>query len=354
MWTEDHIMFTFRNPQYPILAPADISPSSESMQVECLLNPGAFRFDGKVFLLLRVAERPRQVQGEISFPYLSPDGRIKVTRISKQDPGLDMSDPRVINWNGDDYLTTISHLRLVSSEDGIYFTEDTSFPVLFPEGRHESYGIEDCRVAFIEGKWYLTYTAVSSNGVAVGMRSTSDWKSFTNHGLILPPHNKDCALFEEKIGGKYLILHRPSSPEIGGNYIWIAESPDLLHWGGHQCLAKTRRGSWDSARIGAGCSPIRTPDGWLMIYHGADENNRYCLGAMLLDLENPSKVLLRSVDPLFFPEMSYEKEGFFGNVVFSCGQLVDGDRITMYYGASDQYICRAELSLKDILDSLNN
>ncbi len=240
-------MFTFRNPQYPILAPADISPSSESMQVECLLNPGAFRFDGKVFLLLRVAERPRQVQGEISFPYLSPDGRIKVIRISKQDPGLDMSDPRVINWNGDDYLTTMSHLRLVSSEDGIYFTEDTSFPVLFPEGRHESYGIEDCRVAFIEGKWYLTYTAVSSNGVAVGMRSTSDWKSFTNHGLILPPHNKDCALFEEKIGGKYLILHRPSSPEIGGNYIWIAESPDLLHWGGHQCLAKTRRGSWDSA-----------------------------------------------------------------------------------------------------------
>ena len=151
-----------------------------------------------------------------------------------------------------------------------------------------------------------------------------------------------------------MILHRPSSPEIGGNYIWIAESPDLLHWGGHQCLAKTRRGSWDSARIGAGCSPIRTPDGWLMIYHGADENNRYCLGAMLLDLENPSKVLLRSVDPLFFPEMSYEKRGFFGNVVFSCGQLVDGDRITMYYGASDQYICRAELSLKDILDSLNN
>ena len=345
-------MFTLRNPESPILAPADIAPSSESMQVECLLNPGAFRFDGKIFLLLRVAERPHQVPGEISFPILSAEGGIEVMRISRDDQCLDLTDPRVINWNGDDYLTTMSHLRLVSSVDGVHFEEDPSFPVLFPEGTYESYGIEDCRVAFIEGRWYLTYTAVSSNGVAVGMRSTSDWKSFTNHGLILPPHNKDCALFEGKVGGRYMVLHRPSSPEIGGNYIWLAESPDLLHWGNHRCLAKTRKGSWDSARVGAGCSPIRTPEGWLMIYHGADEDNRYCLGAMLLDPEDPSKVLRRNVDPIFAPEKPYEKEGFFGNVVFSCGQLVDGDRITMYYGASDQFICRAELSVKDILDSL--
>ena len=323
------------------------------MRVECLLNPGAFRLEGRTFLLLRVAERPEQASGEISFPVLSPEGGIEVKRIPTDDPGLDMSDPRVINWNGEDYLTTMSHLRLVSSEDGIHFKEDPAFPPLFPEGEYESYGIEDCRVAFIEGRWYLTFTAVSANGVAVGMRSTSDWKEFKNHGLIFPPHNKDCALFEEKVGGMYLALHRPSSPEIGGNYIWLSESPDLEHWGRHRCLARTRKGSWDSARVGAGCSPIRTSEGWLMIYHGADEANRYCLGAMLLDLEDPSKVLARSVEPLLTPEMPYEKEGFFGNVVFSCGQIVDGDRITMYYGASDQFICRAELKISDILDSLN-
>ena len=342
-----------RNPLLPILAPSDITPSSEAMQVECLLNPGAFRFDGKVFLLLRVAERPRQLPGEISFPYLSSNGSVEVMRIPKNDSGLDLSDPRVINWNGDDYLTTMSHLRLVSSTDGVHFKEEPSFPSLFPEGAYESYGIEDCRVAYIEDRWFLTYTAVSSNGVAVGMRSTSDWRSFSNHGLILPPHNKDCALFEEKVGGLFLVLHRPSSPEIGGNYIWIAESPDLIHWGRHRCLVRTRKGSWDSARVGAGCSPVRTSEGWLMIYHGADGNHRYCLGAMLLDLDDPSRVLARSVDPLFAPEMPYEKEGFFGNVVFSCGQLVDGDHITMYYGASDQFICRAELSVNEILDSLN-
>ena len=323
------------------------------MKVECILNPGAFRFEGKVFLILRVAERPVQKPGEISFPYLSSNGDIEIMRIPENDPGLDLSDQRVINWNGEDYLTTMSHLRLVSSEDGVHFKEDPSFPPLFPEGQYESYGIEDCRVAFLEGRWYLTFTAVSSNGVAVGMRSTTDWRTFTNHGLILPPHNKDCALFEEKIRGKYMILHRPSSPEIGGNYIWIAESTDLVHWGHHRCLAKTRKGRWDSARVGAGCSPIRTPEGWLMIYHGADESHRYCLGAMLLDLENPSIVLGRSVEPLFAPEMPYELEGFFGNVVFSCGQIVDADHITMYYGASDQFICRAELSIREIIDSLN-
>ena len=89
-----------------------------------------------------------------------------------------------------------------------------------------------------------------------------------------------------------------------------------------------------------------------MIYHGADRDNRYCLGAMLLDTDDPSIVLARGQEPLLSPQMPYEKEGFFGNVVFSNGQIVDGDRITMYYGASDQFICRAELSVNEILDSL--
>ena len=346
-------MFTKRDPDNPILSPSDIAPSSESMQVECILNPGVFRLDGRVCLLLRVAERPEQVPGEISFPILTPEGRIEVKSILMNDPGLDMSDPRVINWNGDDYLTTMSHLRLVFSEDGVHFYEDPAYPPIFPNGKFESFGIEDSRVAFIEGRWYLTYTAVSDNGVAVGMRSTTDWKSFTNHGLILPPHNKDCALFEEKVGDRYLMLHRPSSPEIGGNYIWLAESPDLVHWGNHRRVAKTREGSWDSARVGAGCSPIRVPEGWLMIYHGANSDNCYCLGAMLLDYEDPSRVLARSVEPLLSPEKPYEKQGFFGNVVFTNGHLVDGDRIILYYGASDQYICRAELSVSEIMDSLN-
>ncbi len=143
-----------------------------------------------------------------------------------------------------------------------------------------------------------------------------------------------------------------AAPEIGGNYIWIAQSPDLRHWGNHRCVARTRPGRWDSARIGAGCAPIRTDRGWLMIYHGADEAHRYCLGAMLLDAEDPSKVLARSDRPILEPEAPYEQTGFFGNVVFSNGQIVDGDRIALYYGASDEVICRADFSVREILQTL--
>src|SRR5258708_34721125 len=128
-----------------------------------------------------------------------------------------------------------------------------------------------------------------------------DWRHFDSQGMILPPHNKDCAIFEEKIGGRFYMLHRPSSVFVGGNYIWLASSPDGLHWGDHRCLLRTRPGHWDGARVGAGAAPIRTKLGWLEIYHGADERNRYCLGACLLDLNDPSKVLAVTDTPLIQP-----------------------------------------------------
>lgn len=336
----------------PILTPSDIPATSESMKVECLLNPGTFRFKGKTWLILRVAERPFQREGEISFPILGEESGINVMRIASDSPDLDLGDPRVISYKGEDYLTTMSHFRLVSSEDGIHFHEDPEYPPILPSGPLEAYGIEDCRVAQIGTTYYLTFTSVSKNGVAVGMKRTEDWKSFEDCGLILPPHNKDCALFEEKVGGLYRLLHRPSSPEIGGNYIWMAESPDLIHWGNHKCIARTRKGFWDSARIGAGCSPIRTEDGWLVIYHGADESNRYCLGTMLLDPEDPTKVLARCGKPFMEPAEPYETGGFFGQVIFSNGMTVDGDRVIMYYGAADSVVCAAELSVKELLKTL--
>jgi predicted GH43/DUF377 family glycosyl hydrolase len=219
-------------------------------------------------------------------------------------------------------------------------------------GALETYGIEDCRVAQMDKTYYLTYTQVSNNGVGVGLRSTRNWKDFVHAGMIFSPHNKDCALFEERIGGKFYALHRPSSPELGGNYIWLAESPDLVHWGNHRCLAHSRKGAWDSARVGAGASPIRTGRGWLEIYHGATKENRYSLGALLLDLDEPWRVLARSETPIMEPLAPYELEGFFGQVIFTNGHLVDDDRLTIYYGAADSVICGARLSISSILASL--
>ena len=340
-----------RFPENPILRPADIRPSTAGMKVECLLNPGAFRFQGRTCLLLRVAERPEQKPGQTSLPILSAPGEVKILQFDNIDPKLDRSDPRVLRYDGVDYLTTLSHLRLVSSVDGVRF-EENGEPPLFGESELETYGIEDCRVTQIEATYYLTFTGVSANGVGVGLRSTLDWRCITSHGMVFPPHNKDCAIFDARIGNRYYALHRPSSPALGGNYIWLAESLDLIHWGNHRCLAQSRSGQWDSARVGAGAAPIRTPEGWLEIYHGADHTNRYCLGALLLDLQQPWKVLARSREPIMEPRADYERTGFFGNVVFTNGHVVDGDLVTLYYGASDSVICGARFSIREILASL--
>jgi predicted GH43/DUF377 family glycosyl hydrolase len=224
---------------------------------------------------------------------------------------------------------------------------------MFGQGELEAYGIEDCRVVRIDETYYLTYTQVSSNGVGVGLRTTTDWRNINQRGMIFPPHNKDCAIFNERIAGRYYALHRPSSPFLGGNYIWLAESPDLVHWGAHRCLVHNRSDRWDAARVGAGAAPIRTPAGWLEIYHGADASHRYCLGALLLDLEAPWKVVGRSREPIMEPVADYERTGFFGNVVFTNGHVVDGDTLTLYYGASDSVICGARLSIEEILQSLS-
>jgi len=337
--------------QNPLLRPSDLKPCIEGMEITCLLNPGVFRLGGRTGLLLRVAERPKQIEGKISFP-IYENGAIKVLSFDKDDPALDATDPRVINYQGNDYLTTLSYLRPVFSDNGTDFYEDPAYPPIFGKGELETFGIEDCRISTMDDGFYLTFTEVSPVAVGVGLIVTKDFKTFDRKGMIFPPHNKDCAIFEEKIGGKYYALHRPSSPELGGNYIWIAESPDRLHWGNHRCIAVTRKGSWDSARVGAGASPIRTEKGWLEIYHGATKENRYCLGALLLDLNDPSKVLARSVEPIMEPIASYEQTGFFGNVVFTNGHYVDGDTIHLYYGASDEVICGATFSIQEILNTL--
>jgi predicted GH43/DUF377 family glycosyl hydrolase len=336
----------------PLLRPSDLKPGIEGMEITCLLNPGVFRMNDKTWLLLRVAERPKQIEGKISFPVYNKGGKIEVLSFDKTDPLLDTSDPRVIKYKGQNYLTTLSYLRLMCSDDGIYFREDPTYPPIFGEGTLESFGIEDCRVATTEDGFSLTYTMVSPVAVGVGLIITDDFKTYDRKGMIFPPHNKDCAIFEEKINGKYYALHRPSSPELGGNYIWLAESPDSVHWGNHRCIAVTRKNSWDSARVGAGGPPVKTTEGWLEIYHGANADHRYCLGALLLDLNDPSKVLARSTEPIMEPVAQYEKTGFFGNVVFTNGHYVENDTIKMYYGASDEVICCAEFSIREILDSL--
>ncbi len=342
-----------RFPENPLLIPSNLISSSENLQIISLLNPGAFTFENKTYLLVRVAESVIQKEGLLSYPLLNDAGEIEIMQISLDDPDLIYEDSRIFKYKGLDYLTTISYLRVVCSNDGKHFYEPQNPKLLRGIGTLEKFGIEDCRVTKIEETYYLTYTAVSENGVGVGLRTTKDWINFDSFGMIFPPHNKDCALFEELINEKFYALHRPSSPEIGGNFIWLAESNDGIHWGNHRCIIKTRIGQWDCARVGAGAAPIKTDKGWLEIYHGANEKNQYCLGAFLMDLNDPSKIIARSVEPIMMPIENYEISGFFGCVVFTNGHIVSGDQLTIYYGAADEVVCGADFSVAQILDSLH-
>jgi len=342
-----------RFPANPIIRPSDVIPSRPDMEVSCVLNPGAFRFQGRTGLLLRIAERPVQEAGWVSTPVLNPEkpGGIEIVRYRIADCD-DASDARVFTYKGKSYLTTLSHLRLAWSDDSVKFTIDPT-PTLMGEGPLESFGVEDCRVTQIGDTYHLHFTAVSDAGFGVGYISTIDWKSYQRHGVIIPPPNKDFALFPEKIDGYYYALHRPTHDSLGGPYIWISRSPDLLHWGDHHCIARPRPGTWDGQKLGGGAEPIKTEKGWLEIYHGVAKDSQYCLGLLLFDLHDPRKLLARSELPIMKPTAPYELTGFFGNVVFTNGHTVNGDTITLYYGASDEVICGATLSIKALLASLH-
>lgn len=335
----------------PLFTPGRIKPGGDEVMVESVINPGVFRFKKKIWLLARVVERARQTAGWVNIA-TRPDGDIEVIRFSHSDPELDWSDSRRIVHARTRYPSTLSHLRLLCSDDGkdFHLAEDFE-PILGDAGLGE-YGVLDCRVTEINEVYYLTYTMVSADGTGVGLIQTRDWRRLERKGMIFPPSNQHCAIFEEKIRDRYFALHCPGgSRDSAGNAIWIAESPDCVHWGHHTCVAKTREGMWDSARVGAGCSPVQTPQGWLAIYHGVNDQNRCCLGALLLDLSEPSRVIARSAAPFMEPTEPYES-GANGSGVFTNGHLVNGDKLQLYYGAGAQVICGAEFSIKEILGSL--
>ncbi|MCK4850923.1 MAG: glycoside hydrolase family 130 protein [Phycisphaerae bacterium] len=340
----------------PLVSPSDVKPSRPELKVVCAFNAAAIEHDGQILLLLRIAETAHESPPDyITFPVVEQTDSgpvVALKAIKKNSPDLDDSDPRMIIYHGQPYLTTLSHLRLARSSDGRDFTVNDT-PAMLPQSPIESFGLEDPRITLIDGRYYITHTAVSSHGIATALAWTTDFKTFNRHGLIFAPEDRDVVIFPEKIDGQYLAFHRPYPKHIGTPAMWLARSPDLLHWGHHQKLIDVRSDCWDCVRVGAGAVPFRTPRGWLEIYHGADKDNRYCLGAVLLDSDDPSRLLARSAQPLLAPEAPYELTGLLGNVVFTCGAITSNpDEILLYYGAADSVTALAVTSVNEILDSL--
>jgi len=345
----------FRSPANPIIVPGDVKPSRDDYEVVGVFNPAVARLEDEVVLLLRVAERPVATRPNVTVVpiYEHSHARIIEKEFFRDDPQNDFSDPRFVIRAGQKYLSSISHLRLARSKNGIDFEIDKTAAIQ-PAGIYEAFGVEDARITRIDDEYYVHYVAVCSSGVTTMLASTIDFTSFHRLGVIFCPDNKDVLIFPQRIAGRFYALHRPVSAEFTKRYeIWISESPDLRCWGNHRILCAPRADSWDAVKIGGGAPPFKTEYGWLEVYHGVDVDNRYCLGALLLDPDEPWKILARSDTPIFVPQADYEVAGFVQNVVFTCGLLCEKGRLKIYYGAADTCICYAEIELHDVIESLS-
>lgn len=258
----------------------------------------------------------------------------------------------------------ISHLTVVRSTDGVADWRIDAEPTLAPDPAHpeEIWGIEDPRVTRLDelGEWAITYTAYSKGGPLVALASTVDFRTFHRLGPVVPPENKDAALFPRRFKGRWAMIHRPATAFLQGRAdMWLSFSPDLKHWGDHRILMTARDGAWwDANKIGLGPPPLETEEGWLVLYHGVKQTaagSNYRLGLALLDLEDPACLISRSDSWIFAPEESYERMGDVGNVVFPCGWILDEEgNVRIYYGASDTVTCLATARLQDLLSLMKD
>ncbi|HEC33834.1 MAG TPA: glycosidase [Chloroflexi bacterium] len=236
----------------------------------------------------------------------------------------------------------VSTIGYAVSSDGFDWLR-LDWPVLEPANEFETKGVEDPRITRIGDTFYMAYVAYSEHGTRVSLAASSNLIAWERLGVILPDEdNKDAALFPEKIGGRYVLLHR-RPPDI-----WIAYSDDLLHWTNHRVIIRPRPETWEHLKIGIAGPPEKTDYGWLLIYHGVDVDKVYRLGVALLDLEDPSRVIKRQEEPILEPEKEWELHGDVPNVVFSCGQVMTDDALYVYYGGADTVIGVATVNERQV------
>lgn len=288
---------------------------------------------------------------------------------------------------GDDEAHRI-HFGLAESKDGYHFERVSDRPIFSPSLDGFDAGcVEDARIIKI-GEWfYITYASrpfppgrywlnvdhqasfsaslpadfpwmLRNNQTSTGLALTKDFKTWIRPGRLTSPlvDDRDVILFPEKIKGRYVMLHRPMNwvgPEYGTEYpaMWISYADDLLQWQDSRLLARAEF-EWENKKIGGNTPPIKTPHGWLTLYHAVGKEGHYRLGAMLLDLEDPSIIHYRSRDWLLQPEEWYETQGFYPGLCFPCGKVILGDTLFVYYGGADKYVGLATCKLDDLFDYL--
>jgi len=335
-----------------LITKQELKPTRPDFEVIGVFNPAITTFKDGYVMIARVAEKVLQTDKDsILVPHYSHRQGICIRKLPKDSPEYDYSDSRIIKNHSDSFLTSVSHLRIFRSFDGIHFDlENATF--IFPDNIYEEYGLEDPRITRLENSYYVTFTAVSSNGINVRLMKTDDFVTFKRMGNIFHSDNKDCVIFPEKVKGRYFALHRPSISQFGKLDIWTATSQNLSDWGNHQIMLQARIAYQESIRVGAGAVPFLTDKGWVAIYHSADGKHNYHLTAMLLDRDDPNLVRNKSLRPLVYPTETYERSGFVNNVVFTCGAIDKPDAIWIYYGACDECVAMCKLTYAELWDNL--
>ncbi len=341
-----------------LLRPCDIQPSQLGWEVIGVFNPAVATIGDELVMIARVAECPLEKRpGWTALPRWTQSGDVAVDWV--RDSELHKTDARLVSLkhSGDLRLTSVSHFQAFHKSK--FGNETWKFVhSLLPESSMEEYGIEDPRITKIDTTYWITYVAVSRAGAATALMSSTDLVEFQRHGVIFASENKDVVLFPERIAGDFVALHRPNPrSHFHPPQIWIARSPDLIHWGRHEPILRGVR-TWEGDRVGSGTPPILVDDGWLTLYHGSESSNiagtvgRYAAGALLLDRDNPSRVLSRSNEPIMLPMTDYETSGFVPNVVFPTAMLDVGDDLQVFYGAADTSVAMTRFSKQSVLDSL--
>ncbi len=261
-----------------------------------------------------------------------------------------------------DHRNGRADLHFGRSADGIHWDIDADvIPWQDESGRPKpnSYGY-DPRLVKVEDTYYINWCD-DFPGASIGMGRTKDFRTWVKMENPLMPFNRNGVLFPRRINDLYALLSRPSdSGHTPFGDIILSYSPDLTYWGRHRLvMSRGGQGWWQSTKIGAGPVPIETNEGWLLFYHGVTTTCNgyvYSTGAVLLDLEDPSKVLYRTRDYLMTPEKDYETVGFVPNVAFPCAAIADAPtgRIVLYYGAADTYTALAFCQVDEVIAYLKN
>jgi predicted GH43/DUF377 family glycosyl hydrolase len=258
----------------------------------------------------------------------------------------------------------ISHLTVARSANGRTGWRVDQKPLITddPTDPSNCWGAEDPRITYVAelGGWVIAYTAYGPGGPCVALAVTADFIQIDHLGVVMPPEDKNASLLPRRIDGQFVLFHRPVSVLSARADVWLSRSTDLRSWTTPEPVMQARSGPWwDASRIGMGPPPIETPHGWLVAYHGVKQmvaTSIYRVGLVLLDLDNPTRVIRRTPSWLLGPDATYERVGDVPNVVFPTGLLHHEatDELRLYYGAADLTVGLATANMSEVLDYMIN